>query len=511
MGGRLTGVANRRVPLVLAAAYVALVSGGSLLLAHLDEAADLDAKGGVALLAVLDAANGMDPENVLGAALALLAATTFNAAAIWTVARPSYRQLSRYIAIVAATLSAYLTLCVALGIRAEVWVAALLALTTPTVVAEKFARRRLKLSIPSRFAVYLIFTNVLCAMSFSISGGHVALWLPSLLFALIYIVLILPSQKSRTATWIIVSARVAVAVLAAVALIVSFREYGDGGETPQYAPPEAPWRSLYFAVMLTFYCALPMVVLLTRFSSRGLRSWRRPDAILAYTGAMMVAVPILVCFTPHGVNLVLGSAVWLSGVFLVAQNIYDRKFAAARRIVVIAFALFVLLFGLLSLDRLFYSPNDRYISAALLLLQAYGPLLGVVFGAAVAIYVAVDSKRLKERSQSARLMMRGSVRLQIEVGVLALSVIFLALEYTFFALFIATASQPALPTDWSFTRVNLDGFGGVNALSWAATAHLVNVALVLGFWSFRALKDWWLGRTPSDDDLLSVATEDAAS
>lgn len=251
--------------------------------------------------------------------------------------------------------------------------------------------------------------------------------------------------------------------------VFSFLEYHGREVEIAFAPTNRPWRSSYFSIILGIYLSIPLLWRMKNTISDQKELSTKTSIIVSCL--CMTIVPILFCFTPHGVMLIMLSSIWLASVYVISSLIYRRHFLnmlTSRPLVsFVIFSLFVILIA----DRLFYRsllsslapifPIERTI---IIFIISSGALTGI-FG---------QIQRVKEYCiqiwrRNADFMTRWSVFVLIFSS--SGAVIYVGMHLMFEYGVENHTSNVIKPS--------LEGFSGLDSLSWASSAYFVNFVFVL--------------------------------
>lgn len=270
---------------------------------------------------------------------------------------------------------------------------------------------------------------------------------------------------------------VAVFVSLSLVLLSSYLEYTGGNSSVLFAPPDQPWRGLYFSFVVAIFVLLPCI-----WAQESTISTKRKSIVpIVLTSSMAVGIPLLTCFTPHGVFLLLVSTVWLAIAYCICRHRYRSKpqtEPAAVRFWCIVIV--ILLFGLLAADRLAYYSILRSVAPTMPVLALLPPVIAgiwAVFGL-FSDSVKTQLKRTQNQLRTAIRNPRPRLILLTDLGVLASCLVMLSMYVVFHAIVLNSLDPASVIPQPTLGVPSINSFFGLNALSWASVAYLVDLSVL---------------------------------
>ena len=265
---------------------------------------------------------------------------------------------------------------------------------------------------------------------------------------------------------------ICIIVLILTVLLLAYREYQYMRTEVSYAPVGQPWRSLYFTSILTWYLIIPH--LWNNQSSYFVLSRDIRRAFFLSVVAISV-VPVLFCFTPHGVVLLIGSGMWIifSHVYSgrLYRNISDNVSFSSLQIP----AMTVVLLSVLILDRIAYFPLLQILAPTFALVQISGIVI-----AASGVLAAVSSRISATTIFSFTNWLRKDADRIFKVNLLVcvfsiLCILFFVALHSMFEYSINVARTGSL----NIAAVPINGFSGLNSWSWVCGCYFMYLLVII--------------------------------
>lgn len=251
----------------------------------------------------------------------------------------------------------------------------------------------------------------------------------------------------------------------------AYFEYHNAESEVSFAPIGQPWRSVYFSLVLSTYILVP---LLWKINNSRILS-------LSINALCMAIIPILFCFTPHGILLLLFSSIWIAMTFvfgsLLLRHRLEKFISSSTFIILMCFALLIILL----MDRFFYCS----------LLSMLAPTFPLASGVATAtaasgILALVFSQPTKIFQYLRKAWDRhGDIVTIWNLIVLGISTICI-ISYLIMHLMFQYSNNLLSTEKINIVRFPVKGFSGLNSWSWACLSYFIYCLMV----SFNELYHW---------------------
>lgn len=255
-------------------------------------------------------------------------------------------------------------------------------------------------------------------------------------------------------------------------LLLAYREYQHMRTEVSYAPVGQPWRSLYFTSILTWYLIIPHL-----WNIQSSYFVLSRDIIRAFFLSVVAicVVPVLFCFTPHGVVLLMGSGMWIVFSHVHSGRVYRNISNGVSLSSLQIPAMTVVLLSILILDRIAYFPLLQVLAPTFALVQVFGIVI-----AASGVLAAVSSKISTTTLFSFIKWLRKDADRVFKVNLLvcifsALCILFFVAMHSMFEYSINVAKTGSL----NIAAVPINGFSGLNSWSWVCGCYFMYLLVII--------------------------------
>lgn len=273
-----------------------------------------------------------------------------------------------------------------------------------------------------------------------------------------------------------IASRMVISVFLISVLLMAYLEYRGREIEVSYVPLDRPWRSLYFSIILGVYLSIPFSwTTVYRDRSEGVTQQEYITSSILISTICMITMPILFCFTPHGIALAFLSNIWIVTVHIVNSSIFRglrlRTLGSTFLMVTVIGALFVILV----LDRVYYYSLLSVLAPTFPIGQS---IFAILFGSGMIAMILGKPKRFINDILRAW-QNRSDFVTKCNSVIAATSLSFILLYVLMHKMFDYGNQLSSSQRGLNIVRVPLDGLSGLSSWSWAGLSYLVGLVAIL--------------------------------